>query len=699
MIGSVPTLAEILLCVGATSVVWAYILPCLRAEHCVGPAETSGLIASGAKLYLAEQSRVLGVLFLGCWLPLCFLSAPVAFGFLIGAGCSWLVGQIAMRNATSANLCVVYAGQRSLSCAIREAVIAGCRAGIFVTWLPCIALPVVVLYGDPFGRAGYLAGLLLGISVVSLVARVGGGVFTKGADIGADLAGKLENGLPEDDMRNPAVLADNVGDNVGDCAGIATDLFESMVFTSAITCVLFDTYLNIPMSRVIQLLGVVFGAGALGSAVGIYSVLSRSQHIKDPKDMVRVTYKGLVLSTITTAILFFVALFTASAANPLFSLPWLAQLLPCVVYGMLLNLVVVMCARDAGDATCSSVKKIITASEHGAGANVIQGLSVGMRFVLLQALMIASVFLSFGDNTIVGMALKLVMVGLGMFSQSCFMLSMDGYGPIVDNAGGIAEVNGLDEVRKSTDLLDAAGNTLKGTTKSFLIIASVFPLLAGLCYLGVICASHNLLPVNVSELIRFGLVGLILGLGTIYGFSGMIMESVRNASAVVIADVRAQFIGNPNILLGTAEANHSQTIRLLVRESLRQAARPLFSVCCVLCTIGLLGYAVGTPAMLTIYIGFASGVLCGGVPLGLFMICSGGAWDNAKKAIEAAGHKNTPIHHAAVVGDTIGDPFKDTAGTSINPAIKFVWIIVGLVILANINTVALNHVLSVPYSI
>lgn len=639
-----------------------------------GVENISKLIADGARLYLWGQSKIVFVVVGLLWMVFWNINNASGVGFVVGAISVWLVGQIAIRNSTSSNARVVYASQESLSSAVKEAIVSGYRTGIFVYWLAgMIVMATLKISGGAWVEC--VLGVCGGVSVVSLLTRLGGGIFTKGADMGADLAGKLENGLPEDDMRNPAVLADNIGDNVGDCAGIATDVFESIVFASSLAYGFL--FITLDKSIATPFLLVLFGSSMFASLVGVWYIFKSANRVHSTSDMIRITGQGSMISTFITCgcLLITQACYIQLLADNALDRDTCCiakELLRCVAAGVALSSFSSIWAAIYGDPEHNQVKRIVEASNYGAGANVVEGLAVGMNFVcvLLISVVCCLGYLLYASAVLPAYN-KIIFVALGMLSQACFTLSVDGYGAIVDNAGGIAEVNELEEVRKQTDVLDAAGNALKGVTKTYLAMTSLLTALAAIFYFIQVSDRYHLIPVSdIYTHLMWLIVGIFCGAAVVYGFTGSVLRSVRRVSASVVSDIRNQFAEKPGILTGEEEADYKRTIELLIRESLNCIVYPIIVM--FGCIVLAFGCAEQARFGFVVLLGVIIGMVIVGASLSLLMICAGGAWDNSKKSIEASGKKGSDIHSAAVVGDIVGDPFKDTSGPSLRPLIMIV---------------------------
>ena len=602
-------------------------------------------------------------------------------GFLVGALFSAVSGYVGMNIAVRANVRVAQAARGGLEGALKIAFNGGAVAGLAVAGLALLGVSgffylfyVVSGLENPVEP---LIGFAFGASLISLFARVGGGIYTKAADVGADLVGKVEAGIPEDDPRNPAVIADNVGDNVGDCAGMGADLFETYAVT-----VIGAVFLGYLLPGVDPVTGVaavtqlvtfplVLGAIAiLASIAGVYFVRLGSNG-----NIMQALYKGVYASAGISVVGFFVAsivMFNGFdfAALPAFGsgVSWLGIFGSSVV-GLAVTLGLMFITEYYTGTRFAPVQRIARASETGSATNIISGLAVGMQSTCVPVLMLAvAIYLSFLFAGLYGIAVAAV----AMLSVTGMIVAMDTYGPITDNAGGIAEMSELpDEVRETTDALDAVGNTTKAVTKGYAVGSAALAAL-------VLFADYSERLARESERLALGelvfrlndpivLLGLFIGAMLPFLFSAFLMESVGKAAGSVIEEVRRQFRTIPGIMEGTARPEYGTCVDIVTRAALREMALPgLLAVVAPL----IVGFLWGPLALG----GLLIGVTGSGLMMALMMSNGGGAWDNAKKYIEDGnyGGKGSDAHAAAVVGDTVGDPYKDTAGPSINPLIKVI---------------------------
>jgi K(+)-stimulated pyrophosphate-energized sodium pump len=637
----------------------------------------SAAVQEGASAYLRRQYTTIGLVGVVLFVALIFLQdIYVAIGFAIGGIASASAGFIGMNVSVRANARVAEAARGGIAPALSVAFRGGAVTGLLVVGLALIG--VAAYYGILVGivdrtekeAVDALIGLGFGGSLISVFARLGGGIFTKGADVGADIVGKIEAGIPEDDPRNPAVIADNVGDNVGDCAGMAADLFETYAVTAVAVMLLgVLTFSSGNVDQVVLFPLVLGGVSIIASIIGTFAVRSRVGNVE------RALYQGMITAGVIAALLFIpvtlwmmddLTLRGGGAA------PGVWDIYICALVGLAVTAALFVITDYYTSTRFSPVKKTARASETGHATNIIQGLAQGLQATALPALVIVGgILLSHDLAGIYGIGVAV----MAQLSLTGLIVALDAFGPITDNAGGIAEMADMPhEVRDVTDPLDAVGNTTKAVTKGYAIGS------AALAALVLFAAFKIELEDELNAPITFGvdnpdvLVGLLVGGMMVYLFSALSMEAVGRAGGAVVEEVRRQFREKPGIMDGTEKPEYGQCVDIVTRSAQRQMIVPSLIPIVVTVIVGVLSaQALG---------GLLIGVIVVGLFMAIFMTAGGGAWDNAKKLIEdgAFGGKGSEAHAASVTGDTVGDPFKDTAGPAINPMIKVANIVALLII-------------------
>ncbi len=697
MEASASNILQIIILSGLLSIVYGFFTGKNILNASVGNSkmqEIASAIQVGAKAYLNRQYKTIAIVGLVVLIIISYaFSILVGLGYLIGATLSGIAGYVGMLVSVQANVRTAEASRKGLSQGLSIAFKSGAVTGMLVAGLALLSIAVYYYLLLSFGVeereiVNALVALGFGASLISIFARLGGGIFTKGADVGADLVGKVEAGIPEDDPRNPAVIADNVGDNVGDCAGMAADLFETYAVTIVATMVLSSIFFHGDLNMMVYPLS-IGGACILTSIIGTFFVkLGKS------KNIMSALYKGFVVTAVTSLIILYPITDYVLGLENKYSISNKSftgmSLYICGVIGLVITGLLIWVTEYYTGTNYRPVKSVASSSTTGHGTNVIQGLAVSMEATAIPALIIVSGILL--TNHIAGLY-GIAIAVTTMLALAGMVVALDAYGPVTDNAGGIAEMSNLPKnVRKTTDALDAVGNTTKAVTKGYAIgSAGLGALVLFAAYTEDIKHFSKEVGSNLEGIIvtfdlsnPYVVVGLLIGGMLPYLFGSMGMQAVGRAGGAVVVEVRRQFKKIPGIMKRKAKPDYGRLVDLLTQAAIKEMIVPSLLPVLSPIVLYIIIYSIGGQVAALASVGaMLLGVIITGLFVAVSMTAGGGAWDNAKKYIEDGkfGGKGSEAHKAAVTGDTVGDPYKDTAGPAVNPMIK-ITNIVALLLLA-----------------